>query len=126
MKPRLLDLFCGAGGAAMGSVTERAWAAGFFDGEGCVSPHFDRRPGRTPALQLSIEQNDPRPLERFAMAVGYSGHANCRKTIRPPANKPMYRIAMGHAATVCALEAMWPYLSDPKREQALRAYEQIT
>lgn len=104
--------------------TELAWAAGFFDGEGSVSIRVDKRPGRKPALQLSIEQNDPRPLHRFALAVGH-GRVTCRKAIRPPARKVMYRVAMGHAATVSTIIALWPWLSEPKREQYARAAQEV-
>lgn len=115
MKPRLLDLFCGAGGAAMGSDIELAWAAGFFDGEGSVSLHRDKRPGRSPALHLDIEQVDARPLARFRVAIGQLGAI----TLRPArgSSRPIYRVYMGHAASVAAITALWPYLSEPKREQ---------
>lgn len=125
-RPRLLDLFCGAGGAAMGLEAELAWAAGFFDGEGCVSVRNDRRPGRTPRLQLDIEQTDERPLVRFQAAVGRG-----RMTLRPsraPSRKALYRLNMAHQDTIDTMAAVWPYLSEPKREQfiaALRTVEQI-
>lgn len=46
---------------------ELAWAAGFFDGEGCVtsSEAGSRRP------MMFITQYDPRLLRRFRQAVGF-------------------------------------------------------
>jgi len=125
-KPRLLDLFCGAGGAAMGSDVDLAWAAGFFDGEGSVSVHRDRRPGRAVVVHLDIEQVDPRPLVRFRAAVGRPGAITLRPA-RAPNRRAIHRVYMGHSEAIATLQALWPYLSEPKREQAervLRAVEE--
>src|SRR5437773_1281790 len=116
-RPRLLDLFCGAGGAAMGSETERAWAAGFFDGEGYVGVHRDKRPGRTPVLNIGIEQVDARPLQRFASAVGWQGNILKRPAQRAPNRQVIHRIIMGHTDTWKTIAVLWPWLSEPKREQ---------
>lgn len=121
MRPRLLDLFCCAGGAAMGTDLERAWAAGFFDGEGCVSPYQDKRPGRRPGISLSIEQVDPRPLRRFAAAVGWSGRI-CRRPQRRAANRQItHRIYATNGRAIAIVAAIWPFLSEPKQEQFERA-----
>lgn len=122
-RPRLLDLFCGASGAAMGYI-ELAWAAGFFDGEGSVSPHIDKRPGRNPGLQIDIEQTDERPLIRFQKAVGQGGRRTLCKP-RVPTRKPLWRLHYGHAASFDTLIVLWPYLSEPKREQAMAAFRTI-
>lgn len=50
--------------------TELAWAAGFFEGEGCVT-YNSNKPRRT--LKLTVGQSGydcPPPLTRFATAVG--------------------------------------------------------
>ena len=108
-----------------GSDTERAWAAGFFDGEGYVGIRRDKRPGRTLTLQIGIEQVDIRPLLRFKAAVGWSGYPVQRPARRAPARQPIYRIIMGHQDTLRTFAAMWPWLSEPKREQFTRAMEEI-
>ena len=123
---RLLDLFCGAGGAAMGSPeTELAWAAGFFDGEGYVGVRRDKRPGRKLVLQIGIEQADERPLLRFKDAVGWTGNVVKRGAPRAPNRRVLYRIIMGHTDTVATMQALWPYLSEPKREQFLLAAKEV-
>ncbi len=51
------------------------WAAGFFDGEGCISIGRSRK-GKRPAhpgyyaLQLTAYQNDPAPLDIFISLFG--------------------------------------------------------
>ncbi len=122
---RLLDLFCGAGGAAMGSDTERAWAAGFFDGEGSVSVHRDKRPGRRLGISLSIEQTDIRPLERFKAATGWHGNVVARPLPRAPRRKRMFRIFATNESTLRVMAALWPWLSEPKREQFEAVIRQI-
>ena len=124
-RPLILDLFCGAGGAAMGYETELAWAAGFFDGEGHVGVRRDKRPGRVLGLQIGIEQVDQRPLIRFGNAVGWHGHVVSRGKPRAENRRLLYRIIMGHADTVATFQKLWPYLSEPKRDQFLRAAKEI-
>lgn len=111
--------------AFTGYETELAWAAGFFDGEGHVGVHRDKRPGRNLKLQIGIEQADKRPLERFKEAVEWSGTVARRTAPRTPNRRQMYRIIMGHNDTVLTMRRLWPYLSLPKREQLLRALEQL-
>src|SRR3990167_5406713 len=47
---------------------EIAWAAGLFEGEGCISVH--RSKGRRPQPKLNIAMTDLEPMERFAKALG--------------------------------------------------------
>ncbi len=125
MKPRLLDLFCGAGGAAMGyDEKELAWAAGFFDGEGHMSPHIDKRPGRSPSFQLEIEQTDRRPLERFKRAVGQGGSITMRKP-RAIGRKPLYRLHYYSAAAFETARLLYPHLCEPKQEQIRRTIQRV-
>lgn len=98
---------------------ELAWAAGFFDGEGCASLSAQRGPASTPSPRLSIAQVDPRPLYRLQSAIG-------RGTIRTttPAN-PNHRqqwilTVSGWRGAQAVIAMLWGFLSEPKREQARR------
>ena len=104
----------------MGSEIERAWAAGFFDGEGSVSVHCDKRPGRTPAFRLEIEQADIRPLLRFKVAVGWPGNVSKRSGPRGPNRRVLYRVFACNEPALAIAAAIWPWLSEPKREQITR------
>ena len=106
---------------------ELAWAAGFFDGEGYVGS-VRRRPGPrggrwSTVLAMEISQVDERPLQRFAAAVG-CGSIN-RRAVRNPRWRQQWRWRATQGAAERALCALWPYLSEPKREQALRAVDAI-
>jgi len=132
MRPRLLDLFCGAGGAAMGWVRapmpmrmEVSWAAGFFDGEGYVGVRRDKRAGRNPTLQIGIEQVRLEPLVRFAKAVQWDGNILLRPTKRAPERQKIHRLIMGHEDTVQTMMFLWPYLCEPKQEQFLKAAKEV-
>jgi hypothetical protein len=109
----------------MGYKAELGWAAGFLDGEGYVGVRRDSRPGRNPGLQFAIEQADRRPLERFAKAVRWEGRIYTRPDKRAPNRRQMYRIAMFHKDTVRVMRLLWPYMSEPKREQLLKAVKEI-
>lgn len=105
---------------------ELAWAAGFFDGEGCTSV------GRTVAhpergiinqrtrMVTTVTQAHPGPLLRFQAAVGGLGAIN-----GPKQNGPRGQLiwnwrasSFEHCQAVIAL--LWKYLSQPKRDQAVR------
>lgn len=96
---------------------ERAWAAGFFDGEGstiCVEiPRECRR------LDLVVGQVNRDNLVRFQAAVGGEGVIGKPRFL--PGRKPIQQfVATGESAQRC-LRVIWPFLSAEKREQAIRA-----
>lgn len=96
---------------------ELAWAAGFFDGEGCFS-NF-RRPN-VMSVQATIAQTNVEPLERFRAAVGGVGRLN-GPYIRGK-NKPVYYYAVsGWKNTQAVAALLWAFLSSPKRLK----YQQI-
>jgi hypothetical protein len=98
---------------------ELAWAAGFFDGEGSTSLYFSHG---HPYLRLSIPQTDERLLIRFQAAVGGLG------IVGPPRRpkgykahwKTIWKYSVRKQADVYTiLDLLWPYLSEPKKDQAL-------
>ena len=98
-------------------MSEIAWAAGFFDGEGntCV-----QRGRSGPYLAVNLSQNDRRTLERFISAVGAG------KVYGPYPGRPRihhWRIVGSKAENVLAL--LWPHLSDAKREQVERVRREV-
>ncbi len=93
-----------------------AWAAGFYDGEGSTSWSEDR--GGRRSLAVAIGQVERALLERFSQAVRGKGRIS-----RPydKGNQPIsFFRAYGSEAHEC-LKLIWPYLSRPKQDQALRA-----
>jgi hypothetical protein len=100
--------------------TERAWAAGFFDGEGSTSPRLYK--GR-PGIALSVGQKDRELLDRFAATVGcgaiYGPHFDRRAEGR-------FRFdfaASGPTSVRQILGLLCPYLGKVKRRQALEAFD---
>ena len=95
--------------------TELAWAAGFYDGEGSTTTN-----GRH--VVMAVGQVDPRPLLRLQDALGGCGHLN---QTWPPNRRsrgwsPIWVWRLTRSEEIqAALNALWPYLSEPKREQAL-------
>lgn len=111
--------------------TELAWAAGFFDGEGsCLvrkcGQGGNSRPGYfMPYVVFSLPQTDLRPLQRFQAAVGCGTIADANSRSRVAKGwKPCWRWQAAAARDVAhVIEALWPYLSEPKREQIVAARE---
>lgn len=90
------------------SVTELAWAAGFFEGEGSVFKHSTKT--KTPRLAASLDQTDaPELIERFLRAVGVG------KTYGPygsGSGRLRWRWAAYHGEAAQALELLEPYLGE--------------
>ena len=55
-----------------------AWAAGFFDGEGCV---ILRKVKNTYAVRIAVSQVNPTPIKRFKDMFG--GHISYQKSKNP-------------------------------------------
>ena len=113
----------------MSQQTELAWAAGFFDGEGCAhSYHPKDRKGtiRTDWISyvLNVSQCERTTLERFQKAVNGLG------TIRGPytnksdnyKTKQRYEWVSSRKVDVFRIaDLLQPYLSEPKRKQIASA-----
>lgn len=97
-------------------AVELAWAAGFFDGEGCITT--TTQPAGT-YLQLRISQTDHRPLDRFSQVVGI-GNVTGPYDVKEGHQQTFYWSASGLQNTHQVLSLLWPYLSEPKREQTQR------
>lgn len=93
---------------------ELAWAAGFFDGEGCVSL---LKSGRHTYPQVGISQVDRMVLDRVTEAVGFGKVYGPYKTPR----KPQYLYSVyGFEKTQALMAFLWPWLSPVKRAQFKR------
>lgn len=95
----------------MPDIEEVIWAAGFFDGEGCTSVR--RRPDGRIDLRIDVGQKDRRPLERFSNALG--------GRVVGPYHHGMHRVLYNGDSAFGMLLLLWPYLCDPKKEQARAA-----
>lgn len=108
---------------------ERAWAAGFFDGEGYIAFRYaSTGKGRWyRRIEIQVTQCDPFVLERFARAVGvgrvYGPYEAGRKANHSPQWK--YQIA-GGPTVKSVIDQLKDFLSPVKLEQArvaLRLFE---
>ena len=99
-----------------GPITEIAWAAGLFDGEGTTCVHRPRREA-TPAIRMVLSQKDTGPeiLLRVQSALGVGN-------VRQRADRlgVWIWVCTTHEGCKIALGLMWPYLSSPKRNQAMK------
>lgn len=102
---------------------ERAWAAGFFDGEGCCGVYGTRRRPLPTRVQMSVWQTETSTLERLHAAtgsVGYLTHVDRGN----PKWKPCWGLFITALEDVeLVVHALWPYLSGPKRDQIRRSFE---
>lgn len=101
---------------------ELAWAAGLFDGEGGTyfqqpNPRWRGRP------IVKMSQTDRFVLDRLCKVLG-AGKVQGPKMPTRPNCKPVWTWECSRTEnTVLALKAMWPWLSPPKRTQALTVLE---
>jgi hypothetical protein len=96
-----------------------AWAAGFFDGEGCFSCAAGY-------AAIFIGQVDREPLDRFRATIG-AGNVNGpyvrRSPIRPSKQDQYAFNAYGWNTLRRVTELLWPNLGAGKRMQAANVFE---
>lgn len=96
---------------------ELAWCAGFIDGEGSFM-----LANNMPLLSIP-QSGDAAPviLQRCAKALGLGGKVELHNKKVRPTHLQAYRLRItGFERTQAAIVRLWPWLSDPKREQAVR------
>jgi endogenous inhibitor of DNA gyrase (YacG/DUF329 family) len=92
---------------------EVAWAAGLYEGEGTCGL-FGRQRVTT---NVQIQMTDLEPLERCRDALGF-GYVDGPQR-RRQGWKPIYVWRVGKAAEIVAFfDAVWPFLSERRKEQA--------
>lgn len=109
---------------------ELAWAAGFWDGEGCMNftdnlgTLADGSRKRYRQWHAVIGQKNRRVLDRFQKAVGmgkvYGPYkSSIKNLVKPPEETAYnYQWRVGSVNDVTALGMLlWPWLSEEKREQ---------
>lgn len=106
--------------------TERAWAAGLFDGEGCLYLTPERSSGwRGVSLYLSqsSKAGSPDTILRFHLAVNGLGSLTGPHAPRSPWSRlPQYHWqTSGRHAVSRVLRILWPWLGAVTHERALRA-----
>lgn len=99
------------------SIADRAWAAGFFDGEGHA--RVQHRRGRFD-INLAISQNHRQPLDRFRDCMLGMGRVYGPYQYGTANPYWTYRVWRYDEVVRCAWQ-MWPYLLDEKRHQLGRA-----
>ena len=108
-----------------GASIEIVWAAGFFDGEGCITYSASGSPQATHKhyLRLIITQTDPEPLLRFAAAVG-AGNVLGPYPPKAAQRKPQWTWQVSKEAGQ-VLDLLRPHLCGPKTRQADDRIERI-
>ena len=96
-------------------MSERAWAAGFFDGEGTI------RVNRNGSLRLSVPQTERSTLDRLQVAIGGTVYGTYRPRSHKAHWKSQYHLVASGANAIEAIDRMWKWLSMPKRAQAANA-----
>lgn len=113
----------------MRTEVERAWAAGFYDGEGCTSVCKRRRKDGTIyySLKITIRQVDRQVLDKFAHIMGFN---NVSGPYVPPKNKgkqqPYHTYTASGRSARWVIDILWPYLGDAKRNQYLKCITTIS
>ena len=95
-----------------------AWAAGFVDGEGCITIQKSYAPSKqgwhAMSLMMRVTQKRRQPLDTLASLFGGE--------VKPMRSRPYFDWTLSAAHTASALREMLPYLV-LKRDQADLALE---
>lgn len=119
------------------SVTQRrrvvsdadiAWAAGLFEGEGCIGiwwPPSKAEHWKHPQIRLSVAMTDRDVVEEFCRVVG-CGTVGPEKRLRPPQTKTVHVWTIGNRDDVeRILLALLPRLGSRRKDKALTALAEI-
>ena len=99
-----------------------AWAAGLFEGEGCVRVNH-RADKRNPkrhlyhGLTLSIGMCDREPLDTFAEAAGVGKVMGPYGPYGKPHHSPFFSYALHGKVAARVMEGLLPWLSQRRRQQ---------
>ena len=97
-----------------------AWAAGLFEGEGCISHNRHGKP------KLAMEMTDLDVLERFARVVGFGQARPKGRADRPAHYRPIfYWQATARAEVRLILAMLLPQLGNRRAYKALNALDDI-
>ena len=102
---------------------ELAWAAGFWDGEGCTSVSARRGTASVPRIVGQIAQVDREVLDRFADALGIGNVLGPYKSKNPKAQDYYCWRVEGMKNFYHIKESLFPYLGTQKKNQMIRAIE---
>lgn len=100
--------------AATQQEIEIAWAAGFWDGEGCCYR------GKGGDLRMSISQCSPEPLERFQKAIGFGNVTGPYGYPDKPEWRPAWFWRVQGRKAHQAMALLLPLVSTEKRAQYQR------
>lgn len=98
-----------------------AWAAGLFEGEGCITK--DSR-SNLPRIELAMSDKDV--VEKFISIVGYGTLKSKDFSCYQPQYKVQWRWAIQKASEVNRILTMFlPYLSERRAYKALNALDTL-
>jgi hypothetical protein len=110
----------------MNDELQVAWAAGFFEGEGCIT-HKNKKKDRQ---VISLNNTDKDVIERFISIVNYGnlrGPYKSNGTKHKPTHKPYWMWEVAKKSEVKRiLEMFLPYLGKRRRQRAEQALYRIT
>ena len=95
---------------------EIVWAAGFIDGEGCVTTTLSKRWG-VYCLALTVGQTTRAPLRTLQLLFGGGIHGPYKKD--KPHHNQKWTWALGGKGAKEALGMMWPYLRVKERQATI-------
>lgn len=91
-------------------LTEIAWLAGFFDGEGTLGIYYGGRNGKYPCWSLAIYNTDKKSLD-YCMEITGVGHVHSRKRILKEGYKRQWTWEIKRQRNIVSiLKQMIPFL----------------
>jgi hypothetical protein len=101
---------------------EIAWAAGLFEGEGCITPSDSL--GK-PRVQITLGTTDRDVLERFVRIVHPEGNIRQQKT-HSVDHRPFFVWSTSGHKAVPIIARLLPWLGERRQEKAIEALEAAT
>ena len=93
-----------------------AWAAGLFEGEGCIS----KANKESVRLDLAMHERDIDILKKFRRVM------NRGKLYGPYKNNMIFWLVFGREISCSVLLDLWPYLGERRKRRAIDFYPRMS
>lgn len=101
------------------SEMDKAWIAGFFDGEGCIqirSSHYSSRVRPNLTLACEIDNTHKESLDRILKLLGFGTVRELYRNNKPKHHKKIYRYQTTGWGSLELLKILYPYLVTKKNQ----------
>lgn len=106
-------------------MTEIAWAAGIYEGEGTCYMQRRAKGTRSDIATLKVVMTDEDIVRRFGAVVGVGSISGPHADKRKASYKPTWRYIVHGTRARAVLEMFFPWLGERRKAQAIQVFPDL-